>query len=125
MTAGVESRLRTLAIALPQTETETETEEKLAWGDSTFRVRDRIFAMIKPRDGRSSVWMKAPEEMQEMLIDAAPEPFFRPPYVGHRGGIGLRLDASSDWEEVAHHLRRSWRMTAPERLAAAHPDIGA
>lgn len=68
-------------------------------------------------DGRVSVWMKAPDGAQEVLTGAAPNRFFRPPYVGHRGWIGIRLDDDPDWDEVAGHTRRSYALTAPKRLA--------
>jgi len=67
-------RLRAICLALP------EAIEKEAWGDPTFRVRDKIFAMPKVGDGRVSLWCKAPTGMQEMLVDAAPERFFVPPW---------------------------------------------
>jgi len=109
-------RLRTMCLALP------ETAEKEAWGDPTFRVRDKIFAMVKRGDGRLSVWMKAPEGVQELLTEADPGRFFRPPYLGHKGWIGVRLDADPDWEELEAQLARSWRMTAPRRLAVRAED---
>jgi len=106
-----EERLREICLALPQ------ASEKVAWGDPTFRVRDRIFAMVKRGDGRVSVWMKAPEGAQEMLVDAAPDRFFRPPYVGHKGWIGIRMDDRPDWDEIAHFVRQSYRLVAPRTLA--------
>ncbi|GMG80869.1 MmcQ/YjbR family DNA-binding protein [Paralimibaculum aggregatum] len=114
---AAEARLRALCLALP------EATEKTAWGAPTFRVRDRIFAMLKAGDGHPSVWMKAPEGAQEVLVGADPARFFRPPYVGHRGWIGMRLDATPDgaavdWDEVARLVRRSFALTAPKRLAA-------
>ena len=57
-----------------------------------------------------------------MLVEAAPDRFFRPPYVGHKGWIGLRLEGRVDWKEVTAIVRRSWRMTAPKRVAQALPD---
>ena len=105
-------RFRDLCLALPQ------ATEKEAWGDPTFRVRDRIFAMVKTGDGRLSVWCKAPEGAQEMLIEADPARFFRPPYVGHKGWIGIRLDDGPDWEEIAARVKSSFRLTAPKRVAA-------
>lgn len=105
-------RLRAICLALP------EAAEKLAWGDPTFRVRDRIFAMEKRGDGRISVWCKAPEGSQGMLVGADPERFFAPPYVGPKGWIGIRLDREPDWDEAAWLIRRSYRLIAPKRLAA-------
>ena len=63
-----------------------EAEERETWGDPTWRVRDRIFAVEKRGDGRISVWMKAPPGAQEVLVAADPVRFFVPPYVGHLGG---------------------------------------
>jgi len=111
MTTRPTERLRAICLALP------EAEEKEAWGDPTFRVRDKIFAMEKRGDGRVSVWCKAPEGSQAVLVGADPERFFVPPYVGHKGWIGMRLDRKPDWDEVAAVVRRSYRLIAPKRLA--------
>jgi predicted DNA-binding protein (MmcQ/YjbR family) len=105
-------RLRAICLALP------EAVEKEAWGDPTFRVREKIFAMEKRGDGRVSVWCKAPPGSQMVLVGADPTRFFVPPYVGHKGWIGMRLDDGPDWSEVAQVVRRSYRMIAPKRLAA-------
>jgi predicted DNA-binding protein (MmcQ/YjbR family) len=106
------ARLRKICLALP------EATEQEAWGDPTYRVRGKIFAMEKRGDGRLSVWFKAPEGSQAVLIGADPETFFRPPYVGHKGWVGMRLDRKPDWDEVAKLIARSHRMTAPKKLAA-------
>lgn len=104
-------RLRALCLALP------EVLEQEAWGDPTWRIRGKIFAMVKQGDGRLSVWFKAPPGSQEILIGADPERFFRPPYVGHKGWVGMRLDSEGlDWAEVETLVKRSYRMTAPKRL---------
>lgn len=104
-------RLRPICLGLP------ETAEKEAWGDPTFRVRDKIFAMLKSGDRRVSVWCKAPPGAQEILVDSDPDRFFRPPYVGHRGWIGMRLDDGPDWSEVDGIVRRSYGLIAPKKLA--------
>ena len=105
-------RLRAICLALP------EASEKEAWGDPTFRVRDKIFAMLKQGDGRPSLWCKAPPGSQMVLVGADPARFFVPPYVGHKGWVGMRLDRQPDWNEAAELIRRSYRLTAPKRLAA-------
>jgi predicted DNA-binding protein (MmcQ/YjbR family) len=105
--------LRAVCLALP------EAVEKEAWGDPTFRVRDKIFAMLKFGDGRVSLWCKAPPGSQAVLVGADPELFFVPPYVGHKGWIGMRLDRSPDWREVAIVVARSYKLIAPKRLAAS------
>jgi hypothetical protein len=104
-------RLRAICLALP------EASEKETWGDPTFRVRGKIFAMEKRGDGRISLWCKAPPGSQMVLVGADPERFFVPPYVGHKGWVGVRLDRAPDWSEVAALVRRSYRLIAPKRLA--------
>lgn len=103
-------RLRGICLGLP------EAEERETWGGPTFRVRAKIFAMTGGEDG-PSVWVKAPEGAQEVLVGADPERFFRPPYVGPKGWVGVRLAPPPDWDEVAALVRRSYRMIAPKRLA--------
>ena len=104
-------RLRVICLALP------EAEERETWETPTFRVRDKIFAMVSTRDGSPAIWCKAPPGAQAILIGADPQRFFRPPYVGHKGWIGVRLDAGVDWAELETLVQRSWRLTAPKRLA--------
>jgi hypothetical protein len=105
-------RLRVVCLAFP------EAVESGGVGDPSFKVRDKIFAMQHRMDGRPSLWVKAPDGVQEMLVGAVPDRFFRPPYVGHRGWVGLRLDGELDWEELADLVEESYRMTAPKRLSA-------
>ncbi len=111
-------RLRAICLALP------EAVEKETWSDPTFRVRDKIFAMEKRGDGRISLWCKAPPGAQAMRIGADPGRFFAAPYVGPKGGIGVRLDREPDWDEIARLVARSYRMTAPKRLAALVGETG-
>src|SRR5262245_46189198 len=105
-------RLRAICLALP------EATERETWGNATFRVREKIFAMERSDDGRVSVWCKAPPGSQMVLVGADPDRFFVPPYVGHKGWIGMRLDRRPDWREVAALVTRSYRLIAPKRLAA-------
>lgn len=113
-------RVRALIAALP------ETSEKVAWGSPTFRVgpTQKMFATFNDDhhgDGRISLWCKAPPGVQEILVEAASGRFFRPPYVGVNGWIGVFLDVDDvDWEELADLLAESWRMTAPRKILAAH-----
>ena len=72
-------------------------------------------------DERPSVWCKAPPGAQQILIGADDDRFFRPPYVGHKGWIGIHLDARPNWREVALLIQRSYRMTAPKKLAVLVP----
>jgi len=105
-------RLRAICLALP------EAVEKETWGDPTFRVREKVFALVRRGDGRLSFRCKAPEGSQMVLVGADPDQLFVPPYVGHKGWVGVRLDPEPDWAEVAALVRRSYRLIAPKRLSA-------
>jgi hypothetical protein len=112
------ARLRELCLALP------ETSEKEAWGTPTFRVRGKMFAMFSDDhhgDGRLAVWCKAPLGAQEALVEADPQHFFRPPYVGPSGWVGVHLDKGLAWDEIADILDEGWRTAAPKRLAESRP----
>lgn len=115
MAAGPLARLRRLCLALP------EAREVEAWGAPTFRVKT-IFAMYAGAGnhhgaGRASVWVKAAPGNQELMVAAAPDRFFVPPYVGPSGWIGVYLDApGTDWAELAELLRDAWRLSAPKAL---------
>ena len=74
--------------------------------------------MLSRRDGPLSVWLKAPPGSQQVLVGADPERFFAPPYVGPKGWVGMRLDPPPDWAEVRLLVTRSYRLTAPKRVAA-------
>ncbi|HEV3177217.1 MAG TPA: MmcQ/YjbR family DNA-binding protein [Stellaceae bacterium] len=103
--------LREICLALP------EAEERETWELPTFRVRDKIYAMfVEDEDDRPAFWAKAPPGNQTHLVEADPERFFVPPYVGHKGWIGMHLDRRVAWREVAVVVERSYRMTAPKRL---------
>ena len=107
------TRLRAICLALP------EAIERETWDIPTFRVRNKIFVMATTDNGAPSLWCKAPPGAQTVLIEAAPERFFRPPYVGHKGWIGVRLGGAVDWDEVADLVQRSYELTAPKRLMSS------
>lgn len=111
-------RLRRICLLFP------EAMETGGVGSPSFKVREKIFAMRHPHEGRSSLWFKAPPGAQHALVQAHPDRYFAPPYVGHRGWIGAWLDAATDWDFLAHLIDQSYRMTAPKRLLAllAPPD---
>jgi hypothetical protein len=114
-------RLRQICAEFP------ETSERLSHGEPTFFVRQRVFAMFAGNhhnDGRIAVWLPAPPGLQETLIDTSPEIYFKPPYVGVRGWIGIELANISD-EDLAFHIRDGWRLVAPKKLQAAFDDSAA
>jgi hypothetical protein len=109
-------RVREICLALPQ------TTEKIAWGEPTFRVRDKMFVMFANNhhnDGIVGIWCAADDGAQDVLVRADPERFFVPPYMGPRGWIGVRLDDSAvDWGMVASIVEDAYRVIAPKGLAA-------
>lgn len=111
MSAKTTERLRQICLRLP------ESEERETWDLPTFRVRNKIFAMQVDDDGRAVVWFKAPPGSQDVLVGSDPERFFVPPYLGHKGWVGMRLDRRPDWAEVDLLVRRSYRLIAPKKLA--------
>jgi hypothetical protein len=112
--AAAIARLRAFCAALP------EVTERLSHGAVTFFVRGkRTLAYLSDDhhgDGRLALVYAAPPGVQAEVLAADPERFFRPPYVGHRGWVGLRLDTDPDWDEVAHVLEEAYRQVAPETL---------
>jgi hypothetical protein len=92
--------------------------EKLSHGEPTFFVRKKVFAMFANNhhnDGHIAVWIPAHPGVQAMLIHNSPETYFRPPYVGVRGWVGIELEAIGD-EELASHIREAWGLVAPKAL---------
>jgi len=109
-------RVRKICLALP------EATERLSHGSPAFFVRDKkTFVMYLDDhhgDGRLALWCAAPPGAQTELVASDPERFFRPPYVGHRGWLGVRLDRSPDWTEIAEIIQDAYRQVAPKSLIA-------
>jgi hypothetical protein len=109
-------RVRTICAALP------ESTERPSHGAPTFFIRDKkSFVMFHDDhhgDGRLALWCAAPAGVQGLLVEQEPTRFFVPPYVGHRGWLGLRLDVDVDWDEVALIVADAYRTVAPKRLLA-------
>jgi len=110
-------RLRTLCLALP------EAHEVEAWGEPTFRVKNKIFAGYASDAnhhgaGRPGVWLKSAAVTQDLLVRAEPARYFVPPYVGKSGWVGAYLDKRPDWETIGDLLRDAYRLTAPKKLVA-------
>jgi hypothetical protein len=108
-------RLRAICAALP------EVTERLSHGAPTWFVRGKTtFATLwthgHHQDDFPHLVCAAPPGVQAELVEAEPDRFFRPPYVGGRGWIGLRLDVGLDWDEVAEICAEAYRVVAPKRL---------
>jgi hypothetical protein len=103
-------RLRRLCLALP------DTTERLSHGEPTWFVHEKkvfvMFANNHHDDGRIAFWCAAPAGAQEAMVESNPVRFFRPPYVGHRGWLGVRVDVPVDWDEVARIVKDAYAMIA-------------
>lgn len=106
-------RLRALCLALP------EATERLSHGEPTWFVRGKkTFATYANHHHNDilAFWCAAPDGAQEILVGTDPEGFFVPPYVGHRGWIGVRLDVPIDWDQIADLVVDAYRTVAPKKL---------
>ena len=106
-------RVRAICLALP------DVTERPSHGSPAWFIKDRrSFVMYLDDhhgDGRLALWCAAPEGAQEMLVEAAPDHYFRPPYVGHRGWVGVRLDRDAGWEEIAGVIEDAHETVASKR----------
>ncbi|NNM46219.1 MmcQ/YjbR family DNA-binding protein [Knoellia koreensis] len=115
------ARVRDLCLAFPQ------TEQRLSHGEECwFAGGKKLFVMAADHhhDERVAFWAAAPEGVQERLVDDDPDGYFRPPYVGHRGWVGVWLDREVDWDRVDEVVEDAWRLVAPKRLLAAYESSG-
>jgi hypothetical protein len=117
MTDDLAGRMRAICGALP------EVTERPSHGAPTWFVRDKKSFVTLWADGHHEdhfphLWCAAGPGEQESLIGSAPDRFFRPPYVGHRGWVGVRLDGNADWAEIAELCADAYRAVAPASLIA-------
>ncbi len=108
------TRVRRMCLALP------DTTEKLSHGEPTFFVHNKVFVMFDNNhhdDGHIAVWLPVPGGLQASLIESAPQTFFKPPYVGVRGWVGIELARISD-EDLNFHIQVAWELIAPKRLVS-------
>jgi hypothetical protein len=97
------------------------TSERLSHGEPTWFIQDKkTFVMYANHhhDDRLAFWCAAPEGAQDVLVRAEPGRFFRPPYVGTRGWLGVYLDVPVDWDEIAGIVEDAYRAVAPKKLLA-------
>jgi predicted DNA-binding protein (MmcQ/YjbR family) len=104
------ARVRKICLALP------DAHEVEAWGEPTFRVKNKLFAMYAAANnhhgaGHHAVWVNCTPTNQSLMIGANPKRFFSPPYVGPSGWIGVRLDGRVNWKTLADVLRDGYELT--------------
>jgi len=96
----------------------------LSHGEPAWFVQGKkLFLMFADHhhDDRLAFWCAAPPGIQQMLIESEPGRYFRPPYVGPRGWIGVYLDVEVDWDAAEDHILEAWTHVAPAKLRAAMP----
>jgi hypothetical protein len=117
MTAELAAQVRAICTELP------EVSERLSHGAPTWFVRGKsafvtLWAQGHHDNDFPHLWCAGLPGVQGELTAAEPGRFFRPPYVGGRGWIGVRLDREVDWAEIAELCLDAYRAIAPARLAA-------
>ena len=104
------ARVRAACLALPQ------SSERLSHGGPAFFIRDKkcfvMFLDDHHDDGRLAIWCAAPAGVQAEMVETEPERFFRPPYVGHRGWLGVHLLTVGP-DELGAIVLDAWRTVAP------------
>jgi hypothetical protein len=110
-------RMRRICLAFP------EVTERLSHGQPTWFVRDKKTFVTLMEYGHHDnefphFWCAAPPGVQEELVSGEPDKFFRPPYVGGRGWLGVRLDRGVEWAEIAELCEDAYRVVAPKKLVA-------
>ena len=111
------AHIREICTALP------EVVERLSHGSPTWFVRGKktfvTFVDDHHGDGHLAIWCAAPPGVQAQLVEQEPHRFFRPPYVGGRGWLGVDLDVDPDWSEMAEICADAYRQVAPKSLITA------
>jgi predicted DNA-binding protein (MmcQ/YjbR family) len=113
------ARLRAICMALP------EATEKISHGEPTwFAGKGKVFAMLDNHHHGArhlSVWLPMEPGAQEELIASDPKRYFRPPYVGPSGWVGVVIDTRPQWSVVAWLVEQAYRRVAKPRLVALLP----
>jgi hypothetical protein len=110
-------RVRKIALRLPG------TTEKVSHGEATF-FRGRMFLTLDDNhhdSGHVAVWCRAEPGVQQAFVEASPEHFFVPPYLGVQGWLGVRLDSGLDWAVIARFVERAWQEAPAPKRAASRP----
>jgi len=112
------TRLRKICKALP------DAHEVIAWGEPTFRVNNKLFAMYASPNshhggGQPAVWVKSTPINQELMVRHKPKRFFMPPYVGTSGWVGVRLNGRVNWSEVGDLLQDAYDLALTKKKRKA------
>ena len=103
------ARVRELVNSFPN------VTEKISHGFPTYFVKKKCFAYFLDNhhnDGRLALWCMAAPGAQAMLVESNPDHYFVPPYVGHMGWVGVRLDRDNEWQQIASVLEQAYEARA-------------
>jgi hypothetical protein len=115
------ARLREICLALPAV-TERPSHSAPTWFVQDKKSFVTLWATGHHANDFPHLWCAGLPGVQEALAGSSPDRFFRPPYVGHRGWIGVRLDGAADWDEIAELCADAYRGVGPARLIAMLDD---
>ncbi|HEU4994555.1 MAG TPA: MmcQ/YjbR family DNA-binding protein [Gemmatimonadaceae bacterium] len=123
MPPSVLTRVRRICLALQG------AHEKEAWGEPTWRVCNKVFAMFASASnhhgaGQNSVWVNSTQINQEFMMRADPKRFFSPPYAGPYGWVGIRLDGRVNWKMVAEVLGDGYELTVAKLRPSQKATLG-
>jgi hypothetical protein len=110
-----QQRLRSLCLGLPG------ATERVSHGEPSWFAGDKkLFVTYSDHhhDDRVAFWCACETAERDALVASDPARYFVPPYVGHRGWLGVRVDVAQDWDEVAEIVTEAFRLVAPRRLVA-------
>lgn len=109
-------QIRALCLSFPG------TSERVSHGAPTFFVNGKKsflqYHENHHNDGKIALWCAAPPDMQAQLVEANPDIYFRPAYVGHLGWVGVRLDRKAQWHELVGVIQEAYLTRAPRKLIA-------
>ena len=116
MAKDIKAAVREICLALP------EAEEQPPWRSMReYKVGGKTFAMLVINhhgDGRIALWTQAPPGAQQLHVEAEPQHYFVPPYMGTKGWLGVQLDKGNDWLTIAARVQEGYAHVAPARLRA-------
>jgi phosphoribosylglycinamide formyltransferase-1 len=116
---AIRTRIEKICLALPETSMSATSHG----GHASFAVRGKKFVYYLVNhhgDGRIAINVKVPPGEQSRLVEAEPDRYFVPAYLGPRGWLGLRLDTPRpDWREAERLCIESYVLLAPKKLSAA------
>lgn len=114
-TESIEEQVRAICLDMPGA-----SERPSHGSPGFFAGKQFVMLWVDGHHGNRfpHLWFAAPPGAQESFMASDPDRYFRPPYLGSRGWVGMRLDGDVDWDDVAIQCEEAFRTVAPGRLIA-------